>query len=80
MAPMNITEKILAKASEKKEVSPGEIVEAKVDIAMVNDITGPLAVKAFQRIGARRVWDKQRIVIILDHQIPAESVKSAGLH
>jgi len=80
MTLMNITEKILAKASEKKEVSPGEIVEAKVDVAMVNDITGPLAVKAFQRIGARRVWDNQRIVIILDHQIPAESVKSAELH
>ncbi len=78
--PMNITEKILAKASGKKEVSPGEIVEAKVDVAMVNDLTGPLAVKAFQEIGAGKVWDSQRIVIILDHQVPAESVKSAELH
>jgi len=80
MTPMNITEKILAKASGKKKVSPGEIVEAKVDVAMANDITGPLAVKAFQKIGARRVWDNQRIVIVLDHQIPAESVRSAELH
>jgi len=78
--PMNITEKILAKASGKKEVSPGEIVEAKVDVAMVNDLTGPLTVKAFQKIGAGRVWDNQRIVIILDHQVPAESVSSAELH
>jgi 3-isopropylmalate/(R)-2-methylmalate dehydratase large subunit len=77
---MNVTEKILAKASGRKEVSPGEIVEAKVDVAMVNDVTGPLAVKAFQEIGARNVWNEQRIVIVLDHQIPAESVKSAQLH
>lgn len=77
---MNITEKILAKASGKKEVNPGEIVEAKIDMAMVNDITGPLTVKAFQEIGAGRVWDNQRIVIILDHQVPAESVRSAELH
>ncbi|MGD8544369.1 MAG: 3-isopropylmalate dehydratase large subunit, partial [Candidatus Bathyarchaeota archaeon] len=40
---MNITEKILAKASGKKEVSPGEIVNAKVDMAMVHDLTGPLS-------------------------------------
>ncbi len=77
---MNVTEKILAKASGRKEVSPGEIVEAEVDVAMVNDVTGPLAVKGFQEIGARNVWNKQRIVIVLDHQIPAESVKSAQLH
>jgi len=48
---MNVTEKILTKASGKKEVSPGEIVEAKVDVAMVNDITGPLTIESFQKIG-----------------------------
>jgi len=77
---MNITEKILAKASGKKEVSPGEIVEAQIDVAMMNDLTGPLTVEAFQKVGAERVWDNQRIVIILDHQVPAESVRSAELH
>lgn len=77
---MNICEKILARASGKKEVSPGEIVEAKVDMAMVNEITGPLAIKAFHEIGIEKVWDNQRIVMVLDHQIPADSVKSAELH
>ena len=77
---MNIAEKILAKASGRKKVSPEEIVEAKIDVAMVNDITGPLTVEAFQKIGTERVWDNQRIVIILDHQVPAESVRSAELH
>ena len=77
---MNLTEKLLAKGSGMKEVHPGEIVEAKIDMAMANDITAPLAVKAFNEIGVEKVWDAERITIILDHQIPADSVKSAELH
>jgi len=77
---MNIAEKILASASGKDEVKPGEIVDAKVDMAMANDITCPLAIKAFKEIGTPKVWDKNRIVMILDHQVPADSVKSAELH
>ncbi len=77
---MNITEKILAKGSSKKEVSPGDIVDADADMVMVHDLTGPLAVEAFRRIGIARVWDNKKIVIILDHQVPAESVKAAELH
>jgi 3-isopropylmalate/(R)-2-methylmalate dehydratase large subunit len=77
---MNITEKILAKASAKTEVHPGDIVDANVDMAMIHDLTGPLAVEAFKRIGIGKVWDNKKIVIILDHQVPAESVKAAELH
>ncbi|MEM2466223.1 MAG: 3-isopropylmalate dehydratase large subunit, partial [Candidatus Bathyarchaeia archaeon] len=77
---MNISEKILARASNRKEVSPGEIVEANVDVAMVNDITGPLTVETFYKIGVKKVWDNRRIVIVLDHQVPADSVKSAEIH
>jgi 3-isopropylmalate/(R)-2-methylmalate dehydratase large subunit len=77
---MNITEKILAKASGKKEVHPGEIIDTNVDIVMVHDLTGPLAVEAFKKIGTPKVWDSQKVVVILDHQIPAESVKAAELH
>ncbi len=77
---MNISEKILARASGRKEVSPGEIVEAKVDVAMVNDITGPLTIKTFYEIGVKKVWDNNRIVMVLDHQVPADSAKSAELH
>jgi 3-isopropylmalate/(R)-2-methylmalate dehydratase large subunit len=77
---MNITEKILAKASRKKLVQPGDIVDANVDMVMVHDLTGPLAVEAFKRIGITSVWDNKKIVIILDHQVPAESVKAAELH
>jgi 3-isopropylmalate/(R)-2-methylmalate dehydratase large subunit len=77
---MNITEKILAKASGKNRVNHGEIVDANVDMVMVHDLTGPLAVEAFKKIGIKNVWDNQKVVVILDHQVPAESVKAAELH
>ncbi|MCS7095499.1 MAG: homoaconitase large subunit [Candidatus Bathyarchaeota archaeon] len=77
---MNITEKILAKASNQKTVSPKEIVEANVDAVMVNDLTGPLAVDSFRKIGAKKVWDPSKIAIVLDHLAPASSEKAAELH
>ena len=77
---MNISEKLLAKASGKDLVHPSEIVDANVDVVMVHDLTGPLAVEAFKKIGVDKVWDNKKIVIILDHQVPAESVKAAELH
>jgi 3-isopropylmalate/(R)-2-methylmalate dehydratase large subunit len=77
---MNISEKILAKASDKTAVHAGEIVDAKVDTIMVHDLTGPLAIEAFKKIGVEKVWNNKKVVIILDHQIPAESVKMAELH
>jgi len=77
---MNISEKILAKASGKAAVHSGEIVDANVDVIMVHDLTGPLAIEAFKKIGVSKVWDNKKVVIILDHQIPAESVKMAELH
>jgi 3-isopropylmalate/(R)-2-methylmalate dehydratase large subunit len=77
---MNICEKILAASSETEHAKPGDIIEAKVDVAMINEITGPLAIQTFKKIGLNRVWDNQRIVLVLDHQVPADSVRSAELH
>jgi len=77
---MNIIEKILANASGKQEVSPGEIVEANIDVAMTHDLTGPLAIKSFRQIGAKKVWNNNKVVIILDHLVPASSIISAELH
>jgi homoaconitate hydratase family protein len=77
---MNLSEKILAKASGKTSVHPGDIVDANVDVIMVHDLTGPLAIEAFKKIGVNKVWNNEKVVIILDHQIPAESVKMAELH
>src|SRR4030043_2343273 len=77
---MNITQKILAKASGKKSVAPGEIVDANVDVLMIHDLTGPLAVESFKKIGVEKVWNNKKVVVILDHQVPAESIKAAELH
>jgi homoaconitate hydratase family protein len=77
---MNISEKILARASGKSTVHPGEIVDANVDVIMVLVLTGTLDIESFNKIGVSKVWDNKKVVIILDHQIPAESVKMAELH
>ena len=55
-------------------------MQANIDVAMTHDLTGPLAVKSFNEIGAKKVWDADKIVVILDHLVPASSVISAGLH
>jgi len=76
---LNIFEKILARASERKEVTPGEIVEANIDMAMIHDLTGPLTVDSFRKIGSGRVWDPKRIVVIFDHLVPASTIRAATL-
>jgi len=77
---MTITEKIFARASGKKRVSPGEIVEAKIDAAMIHDLTGPLVIHVFQEIDAHKVWNPSKIVMVADHQVPANSVDAAQNH
>ena len=77
---MNITEKILAKSSNKISVKSGEIIDSNVDILMIHDLTGPLAVKAFEKIGVNKFWNNQKVIVVLDHQIPAESITAAELH
>ncbi|MCP8318544.1 MAG: 3-isopropylmalate dehydratase large subunit [Candidatus Methylarchaceae archaeon HK01B] len=77
---MNAIEKILSRASGRENVLPGEIVEANIDCAMVNEITGHLTIKYFHEVGAKEVWNKEKIVMILDHTIPAGSVEAAELH
>jgi 3-isopropylmalate/(R)-2-methylmalate dehydratase large subunit len=72
-----ITEKILARASGEGEVHPGEIVTAKVDVAMMHDSLGALALKAFEGLSAEEVWDPARIVIVFDHRSPATNIDSA---
>ena len=75
-----MSEKILAKASSKSKVDAGDIIVADIDIAMFHDLTGPLAIEAFNNIGASDVWDSSKIVIPFDHQVPADSIDSAQNH
>ncbi len=75
--PMTITEKILAKHAGLKGVKPGQLINAKVDIAMGNDITAPIAIEQFRRAGAKGVFDRKRVVLVPDHFVPNKDIKSA---
>jgi 3-isopropylmalate/(R)-2-methylmalate dehydratase large subunit len=74
---MTITEKILAAHAGKKELSPGELINAKVDLILANDITAPIAIQEFKKIGAKDVFDKDRIAFIPDHFAPQKDIKAA---
>ncbi len=73
-----ITEKILARAAGRGEVSAGDIIEAKVDLAMANDITAPLAIAEFEKAGFEKVFDPARIALVPDHFTPNKDIKTAG--
>ncbi|MFH0777507.1 MAG: aconitase family protein, partial [Candidatus Eisenbacteria bacterium] len=76
---LTFAEKVLAYKLRKASVAPGQIVEVSPDIAMSHDNAG-LVITQFRQIGVRRVWDPSKIVIPLDHRVPAESVKTANAH
>jgi len=74
---MTITEKILAAHCEKGEVHPGDLIMAKLDLCLGNDITAPIAIEEFRKSGAKRVWDPERICLVPDHFTPNKDIKSA---
>ena len=75
--PMNITEKILSEHAGLTEVKAGQLITAKVDITLANDITGPVAINEFNKIGVKNVFDKSRVVFVPDHFVPNRDIKSA---
>jgi 3-isopropylmalate/(R)-2-methylmalate dehydratase large subunit len=75
--PMTITEKILAQHANLEHVSPGDLIEVAVDMALANDITAPLAIKVYEEIGTRRVFDPLKIALIPDHFVPNKDIASA---
>lgn len=76
---MTLSEKILARASGRAEVRPGEIVTCRVDLAMMHDSGGPRRVKPYlERLGAK-VWDPSKVVIVSDHFVPPPDVDSAEI-
>lgn len=77
MKPMTITEKILAKHAGVKAVTPGELINAKIDIALGNDITAPIAISEFRKAGAKKVFNKNKVVLVPDHFTPNKDIKSA---
>ena len=63
-----------------RSVRAGDVVMAPLDAAMIHDITGPLAVRVFGEMGGERVFDPERIIMLFDHQVPADSIPAAENH
>ncbi|WP_406677075.1 3-isopropylmalate dehydratase large subunit [Moorella sp. ACPs] len=74
---MTITEKILAAHAGLEKVEPGQLINARIDLALGNDITAPLAIKEFKKLGLKKVFDPERVVLVPDHFTPAKDIKSA---
>jgi 3-isopropylmalate/(R)-2-methylmalate dehydratase large subunit len=77
---MTVSEKILSRASGQEKTRAGEIVKAEVDIAMMPDLTTILAINAMKEMGFKRVWDIDKVVIVLDHVAPASTLLAATVH
>jgi len=74
---LTLAEKILATHTDKKRVSPGEFIDVRVDLILANDITAPIAIREFQRIGVDKVFDPKKIVMVADHFVPNKDIASA---
>jgi len=75
--PMTLAEKILATKLKRDYVEPGELVEVPVDLTLANDITAPLAIKIFESTNIGKVFDPEKIVLVMDHFTPNKDIKSA---
>lgn len=75
---MTMAEKILARAAGRETVTPGELLNARIDLALGNDITAPVAIREFEKIGLKKVFDRERIALIPDHFTPNKDIQSAG--
>ncbi len=74
---MTMTQKILAAHAGLPEVKAGQLIEAKLDLCLGNDITSPVAVNEFERCGACGVFDKSRVALVMDHFTPNKDIKAA---
>ena len=74
---MTMTQKILAAHAGLPEVTPGQLIQADLNIVLGNDITTPVAVNEFQKAGFDGVYDPERVVIVLDHFVPNKDIKAA---
>jgi len=74
---MTITEKILAYHAGKDSVEPGDLIMAKLDMLLANDITAPLGIEEFRKAGAKKVFNKDKIALVADHFTPNKDIKSA---
>jgi len=76
---LTLAEKILLAHTDADAVAPGDIVMVRCDVVMTNDISGPMAFRAMEKMGASRVFDPTKVVIVPDHFVPAKDERSAAL-
>jgi 3-isopropylmalate/(R)-2-methylmalate dehydratase large subunit len=74
---VTLVEKILTAHSEREKVSPGDFINVRADLILANDITAPIAIKEFRRIGVERVFDPKKVVMVADHFVPNKDIQSA---
>ena len=74
---MTMTQKILAAHAGLKELTAGQFIEIDLDMVLGNDITSPVAINEFKKMGAVKVFNKDKIAIVLDHFVPNKDIKSA---
>ncbi len=72
-----LAEKILAAHAGREQVRPGEFINVRVDLVLANDITAPIAIREFHRIGVDRVFDPGKVVMVADHFVPNKDITSA---
>ncbi len=74
---MTMTQKILAAHAGLDNVVPGQLIEAKLDLVLGNDITAPVAIKAYEKAGLDTIFDKTKIALVMDHFTPNKDIKAA---
>ena len=77
MSGMTMSQKILAKHAGLEKVSAGELIEAKLDLVLGNDITSPVAIREMEKFHRTGVFDKSKIALVPDHFVPNRDIKSA---
>ncbi len=75
--PMTMAEKILAAHAHLDEVEPGQLIECDLDLVLANDVTAPIAIREFRKIGVEHVFEPERVVVVPDHYVPNKDIKSA---
>ncbi len=74
---MTLAEKILAAHCDQKNISPGDLINVRVDMVLANDITGPISINEFRKIGVKKVFDPAKVVMTNDHFVPNKDIASA---
>ncbi|NLI91797.1 MAG: 3-isopropylmalate dehydratase large subunit [Peptococcaceae bacterium] len=77
---LTVTEKILSYKTNRKDITPGQIIEVPVDVAFIHDNNGPIAIQQFSKLPLAKVWDSDKVYFVLDHHSPSSTIRAAQHH